>query len=346
MSLSSIFSFKTLQRWQTFPAGLFTCLLVLAGIELFVARSDWIIERFPSSSLGAVYALESQLIQGTEPEIVCLGNSRLRDGLAPRVLEEELGMRKGSVLNLALTAGTPFDSHVLYRRNRTVLRQAKMMIVDVEYDYYIDAPVLSPRIVQFATFHEHVRLFQTRKQLVLALVGGIWRTFGLRDYLRALIIDPDNSNSLVLADDGRIVWRDRELDNRIDVQADIIEQGKVFETIRLDHGHERELRRLIALAREDNVKVVLLHVPMRDEYVRHLKETFPENYRRARVEFQESVFDVDLLLDWEQGGEIGLLDDDYFDYGHMTNAGSEKMTRAVADQLGRRGRLEAGKRSK
>ena len=64
MSRLSIFSFETLERWKEFPFGILTCTLILLGVELFVARSDWIVEQFPSSSLGVIYALESQVIKG------------------------------------------------------------------------------------------------------------------------------------------------------------------------------------------------------------------------------------------------------------------------------------------
>jgi hypothetical protein len=145
MSRSSIFSFRTLQPWTRWPAGFITCIVVLVSVEIFVARSDWVVTRYPASTLGAFYAVETEVIRDADPAIICLGNSRLRDALAPRVLERELGMAEGAVLNLSLTTGRPFDARILYRRNRAVLRHAELMILDFEYNYFGNVPDLSPR---------------------------------------------------------------------------------------------------------------------------------------------------------------------------------------------------------
>lgn len=335
MSRLSIFSFDTLQPWKTFPFGLLAGLLILIGTEIFVARSDWIVDRFPASSLGIMSALESEVIRDANPEIICFGNSRLRDGLSPRILEQQLGMPKGTVLNLALTSGTPYDSLVMYRRNREILRHAKIMIVDFEYHYFGKVPELTVRVGRHGTFEDRLRLFESREQLVPALIGNIWHTFGLRDYLRALIMEPSKADTLVISDDGRIIWRDAEADHQIDIKSNIEQHASKYETDKLDSGHARELQRLIALAQKDGVIVVLLHVPVRGEFMEHLKETYPKKYKQLHSQFTKYDFDVDLVLDPEQGDDIGILNESYFDYGHMTDDGSKRFSEWITPQLKR-----------
>jgi hypothetical protein len=76
-----------------------------------------------------------------------------------------------------------------------------------------------------------------------------------------------------------------------------------------------------------------LHVPLAERFVRYLNDVVPVRYRRLRSEFRDAEFDVDLVIDWEHGGEIDILDGDYIDYGHFSHAGSEVMSRVTARQL-------------
>jgi hypothetical protein len=335
MSRLSIFSFNTLQPWKTFPFGLLTCLLILIGVEVVVARSDWIVDRFSVSSLGIMSALEDEVIRKASPEIICFGNSRLRDGLSPRILEQQLGMPKGSVLNLALTAGKPYDSLVMYRRNREIFRHAKIMIIDFEYHYFGRAPEFTSRVGRHATFEDRVRLFEGREQLMPALIGGIWHTFGIRDYLRALMMESSEADTLVIADDGRIVWRDAETDEQINIKSNIKQHASKYETDQLDSGHAQELQRLIAMAQQDGIVILLLHVPVRGEFARYLKETYPKKYEQLHRKFTKYDFDVDLILDPERGDDVGILDQSYFDYGHMTDDGSKQLSEWIAPHLKR-----------
>jgi hypothetical protein len=322
-----------LQAPDRVPAGLLGSLVILAAVEVFVARSDWIVRRFPATSVGVVAALESDVIEGSEPDVICLGNSRLRDAIAPRVMERELGVSEGKVLNLALTGGTPYDSLVMYRRNSGCLGKARLLIVDFEYHYFARRVSLSPRVSRFATFEDRRRLFRSWHELAPACVGCVWRTFGMREYLRALIVNRPTAGAVVIGDDGRVVWRNPEADSGIDIDRDNAKAAGSYGTDEIDYGYARELQRLIALAKEDGLFVVLLHVPLRQGFVRYLNETCPACYQQCRREFHEMRSGADLIIDWEHGGEIGIGDKEYYDWGHVTDAASRRIGSQIARQL-------------
>ena len=309
------------------------CALILLAVEFFVARSNWLVEQFPRSKLGVINALESRVIEGSHPQIVCLGNSRLRDGISPRLIERELGLPTQTVLNLALPGGMPYHSLIMYRRNRETLRQAKILIVDFEYRYFGFLPQPDARVAQFATHEDRLRMFSGRK-LVAVMASSLWRTLGLRDYIRGFSKILKRRKQLALADDGRVMWRHVERDQHIDMEADFIKRGMNYASDRLDFAHVEELRRLIAMARHDGLKVVLLHLPLRTGFVRYLKGTYPGNYEKFRAEFDRLDFNVELIIDWEKGSDIGLLDEEsYYDYGHFTDEGCSRMSRMVTARI-------------
>ena len=115
------------------PWGMLLALSLLLAFEFGLARRDWIWGWWPKSESGVIDAVERQVIAEAEaPAVLFLGSSRVRDAVSPREVEEQLGLRRGTVLNLAVTNGTPFDALTLYRRNREKLRSAKVAFFGVE----------------------------------------------------------------------------------------------------------------------------------------------------------------------------------------------------------------------
>ena len=237
------------------------------------------------------------------------------------------------VINLGITGGTPYDSLVLYRRNRETLKHAKVIVIDYEYHYAGVPPKVTSRLSRFGTTSDRVRLFGRSRQIVPALLGGIWRTFGMREYLRALIDGSVDATDWVLADDGRVQWRDESLSTEIDVDADIARMGAMYESKSLDGRHAGELDRLIQLAKKDQSKIILLHLPLRDRFVSYLGHEYPDNYRRYRQALTEHRFDVDRFVDWQQGEQIGATDNDFIDYGHLNESGSRIVSQKVSQLI-------------
>src|SRR5882762_9647086 len=139
-SRSSIFSFETLSLDPRLrPAGAITALVVLLLIDVFVARTDWIWARAPDSQGGMLDAVEAMIIRpAPPPRVLIMGSSRIHDAVLPRTMERILGLSEGTVLNLGISAGTPFDALTLYRRNRDQLRHAKAIVIGTD-DWQMNA---------------------------------------------------------------------------------------------------------------------------------------------------------------------------------------------------------------
>ena len=105
---------------------------LLTVFEFAVARADWFWGWIPFSQVGVIDALERQVLPKSEPLILFMGSSRVRDAIAPRTLEKRLRLPRGSVLNVGLTMGTPFDAKILYERNRDKLSRAQLVFFGVE----------------------------------------------------------------------------------------------------------------------------------------------------------------------------------------------------------------------
>ena len=95
----------------TLPWGLLGMLTLLWAAESFVSRHHP--DLAPSYSLEWRKTSRNVRHEAPRTEIVCFGDSLVKVGVAPRVLERRLGKR---TFNFALSAGQPVTSYFLFRR--------------------------------------------------------------------------------------------------------------------------------------------------------------------------------------------------------------------------------------
>lgn len=332
----SIFSFKTLGRPKEIPKGLLLALGLLLSLEFGVARSDWLWHTIPRSSTGIVDALERGVIApAPDPVVVLLGNSRLRDAVAPRVLEERLGLTKGTVLNLALTGGVPFDSLVMYRRNRQKLSRAKVLVLDFEPYYFKQSVGLSGRVQRFASLEERVRLFWGKRELAPSLVGYFWRTYGIRASLNGWrknwFTRPER---VAVGEDGRVVWRtldDLDASGQRDDSAQRVEDW--YGHPRRSFEHRDQLLRLIGLARDDGLRIVMLRLPAKDYFVDVARALCHEEYAACTNELASLAFAADASFCYESARDLGIDDSSFYDYGHTTPRGAKAISEKIGNML-------------
>jgi hypothetical protein len=300
-------------------------LALIALFDVAVARDDriwdWtfdgtLLERFEEKVIGPA----------EDVRVVVLGSSRARDAVPPRVLERELGLPAGSVLNLSPTSGTPFDGAWLYRRNRERLRRAEVLVVGVS-DWYCSA-ALAPtaRDRRLATWEQRAAEFQGWNRFELVL-GSFWRACDARLALRAMLIDyPRDPPRAVLREDGRPTeWAVESLEDRGPPVADSelrVEQFHDGQPFGL--GRIRQLERLLAMAREDGVPVLIVDFPQRGRYVDAVRSRYPEKLDRYRAAVRalarpDGSVRVHLFEDVES---LGIPATELYDYGHFTPHGA------------------------
>jgi hypothetical protein len=333
MSSSSIFSFDTLNLQGFKPKAMVAALLVLIAIELGVGRSEWIWSWIPASDSGVIDAMEDRIIsQSHPPAIVMLGNSRLRDALMPRELEEALSLPRGSVHNLGMTVGTPFDSLTMYRRSRESFSDARILVLHLEA--FNLAPMRpTERFRRFATLEERLSL-PSRADRLSTLVGFFWRTFDAQKPLQQSLITIllRRDTTLRFSEDGRIDWRRFEEDSGPDF-VDLSHYRRGFERFMPGKLGADYVRGLLRLAEADGLRVVVFRAPFRDAYA-DVSDAFPRREAHFRAFCDSLPVNVHCII-LQRGSGLGLTPRDFYDYGHLTNHGAKSVTRYFAEELRR-----------
>lgn len=330
---SSIFSFDSLRLGRSAPKGLILALAILLAIEVAVARQDWIWRLAPRSETGSMFAIERLVIEKAEdPVVVFMGSSRVRDAIAPRQLESELELPTGTVLNIALTGGSPLDALRLYQRNRSTLSKARLIVLNFEVPQLAKGQPPSSRDRCLSSLGDRLKWFD-RNECLSLVVGYLWRTFDARAQIQgvAASIVMGETGGASIGEDGRVVWREKPLEEgpeEINL-APILKRH--FEGFTLGWRQTEAMRAFVEILSEDGVQVMIFHPPLRDSYV----EAWTERYPQAHDDVQRALESIEnaTVCYFEKASELGISDQWFYDYGHLTERGTRTMTARMADIL-------------
>jgi hypothetical protein len=324
--------------WRHKPSGLIWAVLWLLCLEGWIrAGSVW--RAFPDSQVGAYLAVEDHFrTQPRLPRVIFLGSSRMRDAIAPRIVEHALGLPTGAVANLAVTSGTAFDALRMYDRNPDRFAGAAVAVIGIE-DWWFNATrsFESMNRVRFAAgLSERLRYpgLAAKSDLVL---GGFWRTWDARYVLRAYIdtfsIPPQGAlrpaDAAPLDDWGRIGARQNE--TGVTQAADVERAAQEYMgDFRLDGFSLWALERLVAKLKDGGMDVVVIRLPLRPEYRALASGRYagPEVLWHAavRAAIGNDVFEP-------EAAALGIVKGDFVDYGHLARPGAAKLSRALAGWL-------------
>jgi hypothetical protein len=116
------------RAWARLPWGLLGTIVLVWAVESFVSR------HFPdlASSYSQEWRKTGRNIRHEAPrsEILCFGDSLVKVGVAPRVLEQRLGK---CVFNFALSAGQPVASYFLFLRTLQAGARPAAVVVDSKW---------------------------------------------------------------------------------------------------------------------------------------------------------------------------------------------------------------------
>ncbi len=314
------------------PKAALVAVLILFAFEVAVARQEWVWDHVLASPSGIITALERQVISQAQPRVVVMGSSRVRDGVAPRQLEAQLGLPQGAALNLAVTNGSTFDALTIYRRNRAVLSRADVLVVGIEDRTFNAGWTPNDRDRRYMTLTERVGAYDSEHTLSL-LAGWVWRTYDARGPVQAAIksVIKGRDATLPIAEDGRVKWRDEEIEVGPAELPDPKAYERFYRRWEPTDGRKRFLEQLTALAGEDGVKVLVVKLPWRRQHLDLIAEHHPEKlaeYRRRAA----TVRGAQVVL-WDDPAQIGMRDDQFYDYGHPTTQGAKLVTTALAGEL-------------
>jgi hypothetical protein len=117
-------------------------IVLVSAVESFV-RHDFP-NRAPSYSLEWRKTAQNVRHEAPRNEILCFGDSLVKVGVAPRVLEDRLGKR---VFNLALSAGQPVASFFLFRRALEAGARPVAVVVDSKWTALAGRPGFNEAIL-------------------------------------------------------------------------------------------------------------------------------------------------------------------------------------------------------
>ena len=324
MCPSSTSNSEPRRRWAA--PGLWGCLALLLAFELGVARQDWF---WRLAGVRIVEDLEDLVVApAPTPRVVVLGSSRLQFGIAPRVLEDALNLPVGSCLNLAMGGGTSFDALLMYRRNRDKLSRAQLAVIGIEDWYYNGGYPPNPRDARFASLRERWEEYPGPARPEL-LFNWLWQTSAIQTAAQIWMEQVHAGAVARLQPDGRFVVDHPE--EGADPHNAALMISRFYANYSFAMGRHHQLQRLIDLCRSDGLQVMVVQMPLRDEYVELAERDYAaawEAYRRTAL----TLTDADVVL-FPKLSELGLSQDTLYDYGHAANDGAAPDTRLVAEHL-------------
>jgi hypothetical protein len=337
MSRSSIFNFEFgWLRDVTWKAPLLA-LSVIGALEI-VVRSNAFWGRVPDSMVGAYGGIQHEIIEKAPitPEIVFLGSSRMRDAVDPRQLEGAMALRPHAVMNLGLTGGTPYEALSYYERNRALLGRAKVVVIGVE-DWYWNGSFPPDEVERLdATFGTRITWYERRHELG-DVIGGLWRTTEVRDELPKWAISFVRRPVPPRFVDDRLIWRPASATLEVgpeetDVAAAV---SDLLQNYRPAPAYESSLTRLFELLEADHVRVIVVQLPMRAAYYDAVQRAYPraQPYMAERIDALAKRFHFAVQI-FTRGTDLGITDNRFYDYGHLTEDGCRRMTSVWASIVG------------
>ena len=180
-------SLRRLKVWwldkpQTALLVFAVCLLAVEGIVRI--PGFWTLDQ--NSSTGRIpIIVDSAFRRSTNPEIVFLGDSRLQYSVSPLVVAEVVGLPSTEVAIIYIPAGHPFDYIGIYRDNRTVMRNSRLLVMNLSagaFNWGLRSS-FNNRFRHRATLSQRIETPEWQDK-VDRTTGWFWRTWDARVILR------------------------------------------------------------------------------------------------------------------------------------------------------------------
>jgi len=328
-------------RFPWVAVGVF---ILLAILEIFVFRTRWFWAAVPRSDVGIYYVMEDELrVSALKPKIVIFGDSRVREAVNPAQLERKLGLKRGEVVNCALTGGTPWDARLLLERNPHLLDSVQLIIYQPSDWQFNHNSLPNNRVRRFASLKKRAsyKNFTLRTELV---VGFFIQTIAAREvtvgnikHLMKILLGKNTAckNDIVDKTNGRIRWRLEEKE----IGPDSVNVRKnadwFFKNYEYSQNAEDDLAFIAKKARQRRIHMLLLFLPVRDAYDAYVEENYWEEnkeYHQRLLKFAEKS-GVEIWGDSTTKIQAGIKENCYYDYGHLTLKGMRAYSNWLAERV-------------
>lgn len=322
-------------------------LVILIGLEVGVFRQRWFWAAVPRSNAGIFYFVENQIrTSPVAPKIIFMGDSRLRDAVHPYNLEQLLGLKRGEIVNLALTSGDIWDAKLFLSRTPSLLDSVQVVIYQIPDWRYDEGYLPTNRFRHFATLRErlHYHDKSSRVELVIGyflhMVAGRNVLQGNIERLGKNVVGPlmgkdMNEPPIVDSMTGRVHWRlvEKELG------PDSIDVTKYIQDSDHDYGYSpwfvEQMDELVTKFREAGAQVVFLEPTMRDSYVSVACNDSIDGYGiwKEAVRMLAERFAVPIWSNEKIKMEAGIVENEFYDYGHLTLEGMRRYTIWLSERI-------------
>lgn len=332
MFRSSIFSFDTLNvRWRI-PRCVLFAVICIGLAEALLGRTDFIWKQVPESGLGELLALETSIIRRyPKPEVLIFGSSRARSAFLPTLMEEQMGLQRGQVLNLGMGGARPFDHLKIYERNREILAKASTVIIEVDAEQF-GTLLPNDRFRYLMGWSDWLAYKDARLSLTRSFLFRLPDAFPyLRIYVKHWLTEGRTPGAIGIDKYGRLAL--------VRIADDYDENISREETVRYvmdllykDYEYsdisERYLVKLVRLAKEDGAKVYLVHMPLPENYITMLKRHHRNPYGQFTKNVSRAVVGLaDVVQFWEIPAEVGLSVQDFCDIEHLNTSAAVKWSK-------------------
>jgi hypothetical protein len=329
-------------RLRSIPAGLLGMIVLVTAIECFVAR-HWLDFSDPVS-LSWRYSAQAVIAQAPKCGLLCVGDSLIKHGLIPAVLQRGTGQR---AVNLSAARCPALMTYFLLCRALDAGSRPRALIVNAKPAVLLANPEFNARywqeVLTLREFTEMLALTR-RSSFVLALAAG--------RVLPSLRCRLELRSSLAAAVLGRIgplhainpvLWRNWTKNAGANISAVTSSaQGapalEVARRIRADVFHVDPtnavaIERLLQLAAERNIPVFWLLTPLSPELQDVRDRSGAEaGYERFIRSLQARFPRVMTVLDGRRAGYPAAL---FADPTHLNRGGALALSQVVAQEIRR-----------
>jgi hypothetical protein len=315
-------------------------LIALLGVERFVVRQEMMLNTAESAAAGRAHFAARQ--EATKCEILCLGDSLMKFGVIPRVIEGRLGR---PAYNLALVGGQPPGAFFTLRRALRAGARPAAVVVDFKANIIATSPSYNKRQwAEMLTISECVKLgIELRDSSYCAglVLSKLLPSYKMRLEIRPLVVaalagkaSPSayaaaayvrninrNQGAIVMNEEYHVPMPGQELLDQVYFPA----------KWEIDPVNARYMRRLLELTAAARIPVFWVLPPIRA----HLQaerdsKGFDNLYLRRAFGLYKQFPNLTLV----DARHAGFPDSAFFDLAHLNRSGAQALSAALADVIG------------
>jgi hypothetical protein len=258
-------------RSSRIPFGFLGAIVLVVVIECFIGR-NWLDFSDPVS-LSWRFSAEAARTEAAGSKLLCMGDSLVKHGLVPSVIEERSGRR---TRNLSAARAPTLMTYFLLRRALDAGSRPDAIIINAKPAVLIGGPEFNARYFQeVLTLREWVELFQiTRKSsfMISMLVGRLLPSVRCRMEVRSHLIAALRGENDRLHDINRTLWRNwtvngganiANFDSRYEeISPSELARRMQTDIFHVDRMNSEAIERLLRLASERTIPVFWLLPPL------------------------------------------------------------------------------------